>query len=145
MRCSSQPFLLAVKLNLHAQDILHSLGGFFLCRGGNMGIGVQGEACGEVSQHAGYRLNVHTILKRDSCEGVAEVVESDLRDASSLQYSFEHIVDAVRRDRTTVGGMGRCMALSVLSSLLSVVLELLSLGVRWLLHDRIKIKRRKCL
>ena len=69
-----------------------------------MGIGIQGEACGEVPQHTGYRLDVYTVLQGDGCEGVAEVVESDLRDASSLQYSFEHIVDAVRRDRTTVGG-----------------------------------------
>ena len=42
MLCSSQPFLSAAKPNLHTQDISHGLGGFFLCRGGDMGIGVQG-------------------------------------------------------------------------------------------------------
>ena len=45
-----------------------------------MGIGVQGEACGEVTQHAGYGLDVHTVLQGDGCEGVTEVVESDFRD-----------------------------------------------------------------
>ena len=43
-----------------------------------MGIGVQGEACGEVTQHAGYGLDVHTILERDGCEGVAEVMAEEM-------------------------------------------------------------------
>ena len=43
-----------------------------------MGIGVQGEACGEVTQHAADGLDVHAILECDGSEGVAEVVESDL-------------------------------------------------------------------
>lgn len=38
---------------LHAQHIPRGLGGFFLCRGGHMGIGVQGESGGEMTQHAG--------------------------------------------------------------------------------------------
>ena len=47
-----------------------------------MGVGVQGEACGEVTQHAGHRLDIHSVLEGDGGEGVAEVVESDLGDAS---------------------------------------------------------------
>ena len=35
-----------------------------------MGVGVQGEACGEVTQHAGYRLDVHAVLQGDGGEGV---------------------------------------------------------------------------
>jgi len=70
MRCSSQPFLSATKPNLQAQDISHGLGGFFLRRGGDMGIGVQGEASGEVTQHAGHRLDVHTVLQGNGGEGV---------------------------------------------------------------------------
>ena len=70
MLCSSQPFLSAAKPNLHTQDISHGLGGFFLCRGGNMGIGVQGKACREVPQHTGHGLDVHSVLEGDSCEGV---------------------------------------------------------------------------
>ena len=69
-----------------------------------MGVGIQGEACGEVTQHAGYGLDVHTVLQGDGSEGVAEVMESDLRDASPLQYTLQHVVDAVRGDGTAVGG-----------------------------------------
>ena len=69
-----------------------------------MGIGVQGEPCGKVTQHAGHGLDVHTILERDGCEGVAEVMEPNLRDASPLQHPFQHIIDAVRGDGAAVGG-----------------------------------------
>ena len=48
-----------------------------------MGISVQGETCGEVTQHAGHRLYVYTVLERNSCEGMAEVVESDLWNESA--------------------------------------------------------------
>ena len=68
-----------------------------------MSISVQGEACGEVTQHAGHRLDVHTILEGNGSEGVAEVMESDLRDARSFEDTLQHIVDAVRGDGTTVG------------------------------------------
>ena len=61
MRCSSQAFLSAIKLILHTQDISHGLGGFLLCRGSDMGIGVQSEACGEVTQHTGHRLDIEGI------------------------------------------------------------------------------------
>ena len=67
-----------------------------------MGIGVQGEASGEVTQHAGHSLDVHTILQGNGCEGVAEVVESDLRNACPFQHPLQHIIDTVRRDGTTV-------------------------------------------
>ena len=49
MHCSPLAFLSATKPNLHTQDISHGLGGFFLGQGGDMGVGVQGEACGEVA------------------------------------------------------------------------------------------------
>lgn len=42
-----------------------------------MGIGVQGEAGGVVAQHAGDGLDIHTVLKRQRGEGVAEVMEPD--------------------------------------------------------------------
>ena len=68
-----------------------------------MGIGIQSEASGEVTQHAGHRLDVHTVLQRDGSEGVAEVMESDLRDASPLQHTLQHIVHTIRGDGTAVG------------------------------------------
>ena len=49
-----------------------------------MGIGVQSEACGEVTQHTGDGLDVHTVLERDGGEGVAEVMEPNFRDACSI-------------------------------------------------------------
>ena len=79
-------FLFAVKLNLHTQYIPHGLGGFLLCRGGDMGIGIQGEACGEVAEHSRDGFDVHAVLESDGCKDVAEVMESDIRDARHLQY-----------------------------------------------------------
>ena len=55
---------------LHTQHISHCLGSFFLCRCSDMGVGVQRKTCGEVTQHAGDRLNVHSVLEGDGCEGV---------------------------------------------------------------------------
>lgn len=47
---------------LNVEDIPDSLGGFFLSCGGDMDVGVQGEACGKVTQHTAYRLDDHTVL-----------------------------------------------------------------------------------
>ena len=69
-----------------------------------MGIGVQGKPSGEVAEHTRHGLDIYTILERDGCEGVAEVMESDLWDTCPCQYSLEHIVDAVRRDWSSVWG-----------------------------------------
>ena len=68
-----------------------------------MGIGVEGEAGGEVAEHSADRLDVHAVLERNGGEGVTEVVESNLRDACSCQYSFEHIIHAIRRDGAAIG------------------------------------------
>ena len=61
-----------------------------------MGVGVQGEAGGEVAQHTGYGFYVNSVLEGNGSEGVAEIMESDLRDACSCQHSFQHIVYTVR-------------------------------------------------
>ena len=68
-----------------------------------MCVGVQRKACGEVTQHSADRLDVYAILESDGCEGVAEVVESDLRDSGSFQNTLQHIIDTVRGNRTAVG------------------------------------------
>ena len=57
-----------------------------------MGVGVQGEAGGEVAEHSGHGLYVYAVLQSDCCEGVSEVVKPDLWDTSPCQHSFEHIV-----------------------------------------------------
>ena len=56
-----------------------------------MGVGVEGESRGEVAQHTRYSLDVHAVLQRQRCEGVAEVVEANLGQSRSLQHSVEHI------------------------------------------------------
>ena len=68
-----------------------------------MGIGVQGEPCREVTEHSTDGLDVHAVLEGDGCEGVAEIVESDLRDARPFEDPFEHIIDTIRGDGTAVG------------------------------------------
>ena len=68
-----------------------------------MGVGVQGESGREVPQHTGHRLDVYAVLQGDGCEGVAEVVESDLRDDSPLNYSLKHVIHTVWRDWATIG------------------------------------------
>ena len=42
-----------------------------------MGVGVQGEASGEMAEHTADCLDVHAILQGDGRKGVAEVVEAD--------------------------------------------------------------------
>ena len=53
-----------------------------------MGVGVQGEACGEVTEHTADRLDVHAILQSYGRKGVTKVVESDLRDACPCKNSL---------------------------------------------------------
>ena len=75
-------------MHLRVQHITHRRGGFFLGRGGDIGVGVQGEACGEVAEHTADRLDVHAILQSDGRKGVTKVVESDLRYTCSGEDSF---------------------------------------------------------
>ena len=59
---------------------------------GDMGVGIQCEACGVVTQHTGQGLHVHTALHGHSSEGMSEVVKSHAGiNARSLQ---EQLVDA---------------------------------------------------
>ncbi len=43
----------------------------------DVGVGVQCEPRGVVTQHGGHRFHVHAVLQGHGCEGVAEVVETD--------------------------------------------------------------------
>ena len=67
-----------------------------------MSVGVEGESCGEVAQHTGYRLDVYSVLQRQRRKGVAEVVEPNLGQSRSLQHSVEHIQHAVRGDGASI-------------------------------------------
>ena len=48
---------------LYVQYITYLRGGFFLSGGCDMGVGVQGKACGEVTEHTADRLDVNAILQ----------------------------------------------------------------------------------
>ena len=86
-------------LQRRRQNLLHGPGRFLLGRRGDVGVGVQGEACREVSQHPGHRLDVHAVLKGQGGERVPEIVEPDLGQSGSFQYPVEHVQDAVWGDR----------------------------------------------
>lgn len=54
---------LGVAVPLNTQHIADSLRCLFLGGGGDMGVGVQGETCGEMSQHSADGLDVHAVLQ----------------------------------------------------------------------------------
>ena len=78
------------------QYIPHGVRCLPLCRCGDMGVGIQSEPGGEVSQHAGDGLDIHAILQCQGGEGVPEVVEPDLWQPCPGQHPMEHVEDAVR-------------------------------------------------
>ena len=53
------------------QHAPHRLRRLSLGCAGDMGVGVQGEACGEVAQHPGHCFHIHPVLQGQSGEGVA--------------------------------------------------------------------------
>ena len=89
---------------LWGKNISYCDRGFLLRCRCDMGIGVQGEAGGEVAQDGGYGLDVHAVLQSDGGKGVAEVVEANLGDACPCQHPFQHIVHTVRGNGVTGGG-----------------------------------------
>ena len=64
---------------------------------GDMGVGVQREACAVVAQDAGDRLGVHSLLDRQRGEGVPQPVEGDVfGDTCFLQQVFVQPPQTVR-------------------------------------------------
>lgn len=63
-----------------------------MCAGGDVGVGVQSETGGEVAQHTGDILDVHAVLQRQGCEGMAQVVEADAWQSRPLQHPVQHVV-----------------------------------------------------
>ena len=54
-------------------------------------------------RHIGDSLNAHEVLECDGGDSVTEIMESDLRDASALYHSLQHIIDAGSGEGATVG------------------------------------------
>ena len=68
-----------------------------------MGVGVEGEPSGVVSEHSRYRLDIHAVLQCDGGECVSEIMKSDLGQSRSFENSLQHMVHAVRGDGAAVG------------------------------------------
>ena len=85
------------------EQVNHRLGSLFLCHCGDMGIGVQREPGGIVSQHPGDRFDVHTVLERQRCECVSQIMKAHLRQSRLFQHPVEHIQNTVQGDRAARG------------------------------------------
>ena len=70
-------FLSGVFFFLSLQDLFHKvthgLGSLVLFLPGGVGVGAEGESGVVVTQHAGYRLDVHAVLQSRGCEGVPQI------------------------------------------------------------------------
>ena len=86
------------------QHAPHRLRRLSLGCAGDVGIGVQGEPCGEVTQHPGHRFHVHSVLQGQGSESVAQVVEPHLGQSCPFQHPMEHMQHTVRGDRPAIGG-----------------------------------------
>ena len=71
--------------------------------GGDVGVGVQREPRGVVTQHTADGFHVHAVLERHGREGVAQVVEAYSREARPFQNPLEHVQHAVRRHGASGG------------------------------------------
>ena len=74
-----------------------------------MGVSIQREPGREVSQHTRYGFHIHAILEGQRGEGMAKIVETNLRQARSIQHPMEHMEHAVWCDRPA-GGAGKYIA-----------------------------------
>ena len=91
------------EFSLTLKYIAHRLRRFELGVSGDMGVGVQCEARGVVSEHTADRFHVHAVLQGHGGEGVTEIVESDAGQRSPFQHPLEHMQDAVRRHGASGG------------------------------------------
>lgn len=79
-----------------AHEVSHGFSCLFLHLSGGVGIGSEGESGIVVAQHGGHRFDIHTVLESQGCEGMAEVMESDVWQISILQYLFVDVYHTVR-------------------------------------------------
>ena len=67
-------------------EAAHFLRGLLLYLPCDVGVGSQGEARVVVSQHAADGFDVYSVLKRQGCEGVSEIVKANVWQSRVLQY-----------------------------------------------------------
>ena len=93
---SSAPLSLFLCLHRLSDDVPDGIGGVTLHLRRSVGVGAESEARVIVSQCAGQRLDVHTVLEGQRGEGVSEVVKPDVLRADCLQYLFVGVAEGIR-------------------------------------------------
>lgn len=88
-------------LDSAGEEAADSISGFGLHRGGDVGVGVQGEACGVMAQHGGQGFDVYAVLEGQDGKCVAERVKRNFLYSCPFQYPLKHVQDAVRRNRAS--------------------------------------------
>ena len=76
-------------------EVAHRLCGFALLLPRSVGVGAECESSVIVAEHTADGFDVHPILQCQRCEGVSEVVKSDVRQPSVLQDLLVQIYDGV--------------------------------------------------
>ena len=83
MRCFA--CWLEVFLPYLRHEVAHGLRRLVLLLAGGVGVGSQGESCVVMSQHGRDRFDVHTVLKGQGGEGMAEIVEPKVPQSGVFQ------------------------------------------------------------
>ena len=91
--------------HLLADDAADGIGSVLLHLGRGVGVGVQGKPCRIVAQRAGQRFHVYPAFQRQRCEGVAQIVKTDVLRADGLQ---NFVMGSAKSVRVIHGsGLGR--------------------------------------
>jgi len=78
------------KLSYPCHELAYLFGCIRLHLGGDVGVGVQGKACGIVPEVVAEGFDVDATLQRNRCEGVAEIVEPDLVHRRDRSLAWVH-------------------------------------------------------
>ena len=104
-KASPAPLRLFCGLHGLADDAADGVGGVTLHPLCGVGVGAESEARVIVSQCAGQRFDVHTVLEGQRGEGVSEVVKPDVLRADGLQDLLMGVPEGVRIEHGA--GLGR--------------------------------------
>lgn len=66
-----------------------------------VGVGAESEARAVMSQGAGQGLHIHPVLQRERCEGVPEIVESDMLSTDGFQDLLVGVPEGVRIEHSS--------------------------------------------
>ena len=76
-------------------EAAHRLCGLVLLLPCCVSVGSQGKSCIVVTEHTADRFHVHTILQCQRCEGMSEIMKSDVRQPRILQYFLMQVYDGI--------------------------------------------------